>query len=227
MTKLDKNRVFDEIIDFCRFPVPKTPIDIVRHLKGLDFGFYPGTPDKQVVKFLRTNYLNELVDNGLIVKYTFDSGSWKKARKLLSYYESGNKKKPTRKVSELYQINFLNFFSNKDSFLLKIPSFKEINLDLVVLLYNSFKSVNKKSLRLSNFSLELINLMMAYREESVRDKIRIKLYNLNFNDKEIESFEKLLEYSLFMNDFFEKIPFNPNDSRALELIEKINKNITN
>ena len=227
MTKIDKNRVLKEVIEFCRFPVPKTPIDIVRHLKALNKNFYPKTPDKQVVKFLKKNYLNDLVEKGLLVKYEIGSGSWEKARKLLSYYESNNKTKPTRKVTELYQVNFLNFFNEKNDFLFKLPCFKEINLDLIVFLYNSMKAVDKKELEIKNFSFVLINLMMAYRDEQTRDKIRIKLYNLNFTDKEIDSIEKLLEYSLFMNDFFEKIPFKPNAEKAVELLEKISESKIN
>jgi len=219
MSNYNKNKILNEIIEFCRFPVPKTAIDIVRFIKYNNSNFYAKTPDKLVVKFLRKNFLDYLVEKGILVKYSPDFDYWAKVRKFLSFYESKNKNKVTRKVNELYQINFFYFKNN--SFLFKLPVLKEVNLDLVVLFYNLLKNI--KSEEFENFSFELINLLMIYRNEKFRDKLRLKIYDLNLEDKEINSFEKIFEYSLYMNEFFNKIPFKPYYEKGINFLEKLKK----
>ena len=218
MGKYDNKKIINEIIEFCKFYVPRTPIDIVRHIKYLNPSFYPKTPDKQVVKFLRSNFLNNLVNEGILVKYTPNLLEWKKIRKFMSFYEKNKKNRKTRKVSELYQINFFHFGSNE--ILLKVPVLNDMNLDFIALLNNSFE---KKDIeKVDNFSLNLINLLMAYKQDKrIRDKIRIQLYDSQLNEKKINSIEKLLEYSFLIKEFLNKIPLKPDEEKALNFLNKL------
>ena len=43
----------------------------------------------------------------LLIKYSIEDKDWKRARKLLSYYFSRQFQASPRKITELYQINFL------------------------------------------------------------------------------------------------------------------------
>ncbi len=213
MPHYNKEFIEREIINFCRFPVPRSPIEIVRYLKAKDLNFYKKTPNPQIVKFLRKDMLDNLVKKGILVKYDEKSLNWIKARKLLSYYESRNKDKASRKLTELYQINF--FYLADSPLVLNIPILLDINLDIVALLYNLTRNKH-----FDNFFFELVNLLYCYDNLKIRDKIRIELYNLSFNEKEIGCFEKLFEYTNLMQEFFNLIPFNPNLQKALDFLRE-------
>ncbi len=205
-----------KIVEFCSNPIPRTPIEIVRYLKALYPEFYPKTPDKLVVKFLRKKFLEKLCKKQFIVKYLHRDLLFNKSRKLLSYYlKKANVKKKPRKLTELYQVNF--FYLKPSKILLKFPAIPEINLDAVTIMHKWFRQTKTE-----NFGLELANLLMCYESPSLRDEIRIKLYSLPFKEYDKELFEKLLEVIISNEEvrkLLDSIPFSPNLDKALDFLE--------
>lgn len=214
MVAYDLNQVENAVLDICRFPIPRTPIEIAKTLKKTVPSFYPRTDAARTVATLRANTLKPLEEKGLIVRYAPKLPQWARARRMLSYHHSKVPGKSPRKVAELYQINFL--FLGKDSQIQRLPSLPEINLDLVILFYNF-----SELMRLPFYTWELINLFYSFSFPEHRDKIRIKLHQLNFTDRERSTLEKALEYYPEFSDYLGKFPFRPDPGRALQLLEKL------
>ena len=217
MVQYDQLKVEKDVLEFCRYPVPRTPADIVRYLKQRHPDFYAKTPVNQVVKFVRKDVLVKLVSNSHFVQYLCNDNEWNKTRKLISYYFSKQVQNSPRKLTEAYQVNFL--YLSDDALTFKLPSFKEINLDLNALLYPLTSARTY-----SNFSLNLLNLIYCYSKEETRDRIRIELYRLNFDDKEKNLLERMLEVSSnndSMKAFFGNFPFQPNIEKALDFMTEL------
>ena len=213
MVSYFKDKINEEIIEFCRFPIPRTPIQIINHLKKSDSKFYQKTEASRVVSFLREKYLKNLEYNGILIKYNLDSKQWKRARYMVKYHYSKSPEKSPRKLTELYQINFLYLKGNPE--IGKLPAFSDINLDLVVLFYN-FLNVSD----IKFYTYELLNLFYSYSIPEHRDKIRIQLYQLNFSEREQNILERALDYHPDFKEFFDELPFRPDPDRAIQLLTK-------
>lgn len=217
MVQYNLSNIEQKTIEFCRYPVPRTPIDIVRYLKMKDSNFYQKTPSEQVVKFLRRGVLDKLVEKNLLVKYNQNHKDWERARKLLSYYFSRQEGKQPRKVAELYQVNFL--YLGNDSLVFNLPSFSEINLDATTLLYNLTKGKNYE-----NFFLNFINLILCYKSIVLRDDLRMLIYRIDFSDNERKFLEKVLDVTSTdksMNSFFALFPFQPDAEKAKRFLMEL------
>jgi hypothetical protein len=214
VVRYNKSKIESEVLNFCKFPVPRTSVEIVRYLKARDLSFYPKTEASQVVKFLKRDILDDLVDSGLILRYNSKQPQFERARKLLAYYYSKQPNVSPRKVQLLYQANFLNL--GEDNFFKTLPTFPEINLDVTALLYNLTKDKS-----FENFSFELINLIYCYLDPDNKDKIRLSLYTLDFTERERELIEKILEYNNIMQEFCNSIPMKPDVDRALDFLKSL------
>ncbi len=219
MTNYDKEEVRKKIIEFCRFPAPRTPKSIVEMLKMNVKGFYGKTPSEQVVKFLEKKELRELVEKNIILEYSPKDNFWNKARTLLSYYYSKVGKKKPRKLKKLYHVNFLHL--SDDVLMFNLPKFPEVNLDAVAIFYRIIKDKN-----IENFSLNLLNLIYSYSSPVLRDDVRIILYDSDLSNDEKELIEKVLEVVTETNsvqEFFNSFPFQPSIKKAEEFIKKISE----
>lgn len=199
-------------LEFCRFPVPRPPIAIVRHLRSAVPNFFPRTESKKVVFFLRKNVLRELIFRNLILEYIPTDTIWPNARRLITHYYSREPGKSPRKLARLYQINFLNLVDTPWTYTL--PAFKDINLDMVALLYKAVKGG-----KFEHFTFDLLNLFMCYAAQP--DQIRIQLYKLDFTEREAETLEKALERSAELKPFFKTFPLAPNLNAAFAFLEKL------
>ena len=202
------------VLEFCRFPIPRTPSQISLFLKKKLTTFFPRTPTPRTVGPLREKILNPLVKKGFILRYNPQDPSWMKARRLVTHYYSRSPQASPRKLSELYQTNFLCLVETP--WLYKVPSFAELNPDLVALLFNFTQSKKQK-----NYTWKLLNLFHSYNQDEYRDKIRIRIHHLNFSEKEKDLLEKMLDYSPELKYFFDDFPFNPSLPKALEFLEEL------
>lgn len=202
-------------LEFTRFPVPRTSSDIVRALKINDRDFYARTPPAQAVKFLRRDVLEPMVEKNFILRYSADDReAWSRARSLLSYYYSRQDRPSPRKVTELYQANFLYFAD--DSLAFRLPSFKDVNLDACALLFNH---VRKK--KFEHFGMDMLNLIQCYSNASMRDRVRIEIYRLSFEEKEKSTLLRTLDItssSHLVQEFFNNFPFQPNLQKSLDFM---------
>jgi hypothetical protein len=212
MTTYNKFEVNQKIIEFCRFPIPHSPLEIVRFLKKEVKNFYPKSRPDLIVGFLRKNHLDELVAKNILVEYSLKDPNWKNTRALMKHFYTNQNLTPPRKVSALYQINFL--YLQHTPHIYQLPVFKDINLDLITLFYPL--SNGKK---IQNFLWEILNFICSCEKE--RDRMKIELYKLNFSDKERELLEGFMKYSPEFNSFFESFPFKPDSDRAVELLKQL------
>ena len=212
MKKYNKFEANQKIIEFLRFPIPKTPTEITNHLKKEVENFYPKSRSDLVIGFLRRNHLDELLAKNIIVEYTGDETNWKSIRTLMKRYYNGQKAAPPRKVSSLFQINFL--YLQHTPHIYKLPILKEINIDLTSLFYPLVQDR-----KIPNFFWEVLNLL--YANEQDRDKIKIGMYQLNFTEKEQLLLERFLGHSSDFNTFFQTFPFKPDTDKALELLKML------
>jgi len=212
MTTYNKFETSQKIIEFCRFPIPRTPLEIVNHLKKEVKDFYPKSRPDLVVRFLRQNHLEELVAKNILVEYSIDDAIWKNIRVMMKHFHTSQNVAPPRKVSSLYQINFL--YLQHTPHIYKLPVLKDINLDLITLFFPMIK--DKK---IDNFFWTVLNFL--YSCELERDKMKIELYRLNFNEKERGLLENFMKYSSEFKFFFQSFPFKPDADKAVELLRML------
>lgn len=204
-----------ETIKFLRYPIPRTPIEISRHLKENLENFYPKTKDYRTIKSLKENVLNELIDRKLVVRYTEKDENWKIARKLINRHRENKGKPKPRKLTELYQINF--FYIGKDTEIHKLPVIKEVNLELVALLYRFIEKEKNQPL-----FWNLLNLFYCYSKDEYKGKIRVKIHGRNFNENESKSLDRLLDHTEDLSKILDKIPFKPDIKKATTFLKKLN-----
>ncbi|NYZ80085.1 hypothetical protein H0N95_02435 [Candidatus Micrarchaeota archaeon] len=218
MVHYDVAKAERNALEFTRFPVPRTSSDIVRALRINDKRFYAKTPTSQVVKLLRRNVLEPMIEKNLILQYSADDlETWPRARSLLSYFYSKQDRPSPRKVAELYQANFL--YLADDALAFRLPAFKDINLDACALLFNH---VRKKEFK--NFGFDMLNLIQCYSNASMRDRIRIEIYRLSFEEKEKSTLLRTLEVtssSHLVQEFFNSFPFQPNLQKSLDFMTSL------
>jgi hypothetical protein len=209
MVNYNKFEVNQKIIEFCRFPIPRTPIEIVKFLKKEVKDFYPKSRPDLVVSFLRRNHLEELVAKNILVQYSKGEQNWESIRQLMKHFLKNQNLTTPRKVSSLYQINFL--YLQHTPHIYKLPVLKDVNLDLITLFYPLIK--DKK---IDNFFWAVLNFLYACDVE--RDKLKIELYRLNFNEKERNLLENFMKYSSDFKPFFQSFPFKPDVDKAIDFL---------
>lgn len=217
MVKL-RVEVGESIIDFCKSPVPRTASQIVNWLKSTFPSFYPKSRTDLVVKFLHLYWLNELVKECKIMKFTpLDKEDWNKARGLMSHFSKQQQVKRPRKLSALYQTNF--FLAGKNEFSLKPPALKELNLDMFALLSRFRLS------HLENFQLNLLNLLSCHAASAgaERDMVRLAVYasDAGFTQEERDLLERFLELSgdERVKPLLNSIPFRPDPQKAVAFLK--------
>ena len=152
MTNYNKFETGQKIIEFCRFPIPRTPTEIVNHLKKEVKDFYPKSRSNIVVRFLKQNHLEELVAKNILVEYFPSDSTWTSTRQLMKHFFKNQNLTVPRKVSALYQINFL--YLQHTPHIYKLPVLRDINLDLITLFYPMIK--DKK---VDNFFWAVLNFL--------------------------------------------------------------------
>ncbi|RLG22021.1 hypothetical protein DRN74_01250 [Candidatus Micrarchaeota archaeon] len=202
------------VLDFLRFPIPRTASQIAKQLRKELPSFYQKTGIYRTVKPLRENTLKPLLERGLILRYAVGEPFWKRARAVLRQHNLRVGGRKSRKVSELYQINFL--YLGRSPMIYSLPTFPDINLDLVVLFFNFASLISRET-----YTWDILNLYLCYSDEKMRDEIRLKIHQLNFSEREVNILEKALDYYLEFAGFFSKFPFKANLDKALSLLEEI------
>lgn len=214
MVYFDRSRAREEALNYLQYPIPRTPVDIVRHLKEKLDNFYPNTNEYRVVKKLRENILNELVKNNIVIKYTQTDEEWPQARELLrKEYERSNRSKP-RKLKSLYQINFL--YLGRERIMRNLPKLKDVNLELTAMFY---RFTQEKEIE--NYSLNLLNLFYCYDEEEYKGEIRMKVHGRQFTEKESRLLDRSLKHTDKFNRVFDELPFQPDIEKAVTFLEKL------
>lgn len=214
MVYFDKSIAKEKTLDYLRYPVPRTPISIVRHLKKEVDNFYPKTNGYRVVKKLREEVLNDLINQGLILKYKEGDREWGTAKELIKReYEASSKTKP-RKLKEVYQINF--FYLSKDNLTYKLPVIKDVNIELTALLYRFMEEKEVK-----NFSLKLLNLFHCYDKEEYKGRIRMKIHGKRFNEKESRLLDRSLDHTSEIRKVLNELPFKPDISEAESFLDEL------
>ncbi len=209
MTNYNRFETNQKIIEFCRFPIPRTSTELVNHLKKEVQDFYPKSRPDLVVKFLKRNHIEELVAKNILVEYSQSDSSWKSTRQLMKHFFKNQNLTAPRKIPSLFQINFL--YLQHTPHIYKLPILREINLDLITLFYPIIK--DKK---IDNFFWNVLNFL--YSCESERDKLKIELYRLNFSEKERDLLEKFMNYSSEFKTFFQSFPFKPDADKAIDFL---------
>ena len=210
MVNYNEFEVNQKIIAFCRFPIPKSPIEIVRFLKKEVKNFYPKSRPDLVVAFLKRNHLEELVARNILVEYSLKDPSWPNTRAIMKHFYTSQNQSVPRRVSSLYQVNFL--YLQHTPHIYKLPVLKEINQELITLFFPLIK--DKK---IDDFFWETLNFLLAYDKE--RDKMKIALYKLNFSEKERTLLEQFTNYAPEFSTFFKSFPFKPDSDKAIELLK--------
>jgi len=214
MTHYSLDAAKQELIEFCKYPIPRTGSDIVRILKSKVPNFYPKTTPKRVVKEIRKKIIEPLIKEGKIVEYTQKDEKFSYARKLLSLYFKNQARKSPRKIERLYQVNFL--LLGDTYFLGKLPIVKEINLELCAMGYNFVKEK-----KIEGFAWKVINLLWCYSISGYRSKINIEIEKISFTDKEKDLLEKLLSHFSSFSQIYQQLPFNPSLQKATEFLLEI------
>jgi len=210
MVNYNEFEVNQKIIAFCRFPIPKSPIEIVRFLKKEVKNFYPKSRPDLVVAFLKRNHLEELVARNILVEYSLKDPSWPNTRAVMKHFYTSQNQSVPRRVSSLYQVNFL--YLQHTPHIYKLPVLREINQELITLFFPLIK--DKK---IDDFFWETLNFLLAYDKE--RDKMKIALYKLNFSEKERTLLEQFTNYAPEFSTFFKSFPFKPDSDKAIELLK--------
>jgi len=202
----------EKIIKFCRFPIPRTAIEVVKFLKNEVENFYPKSRPDLVIGFLRRNHFEELVAKNIIIEYSKNDLEWENIRAVMKHFLKNQGIAPPRKIFHLYQVNFL--YLQHTPHIYKLPVLKDINFDLITLFFPLIK--DKK---IDNFFWNVLNLL--YSCELERDKLKIELYRLNFSEKERDLLEKFMNYSAEFKTFFQSFPFKPDSDKAIEMLRML------
>lgn len=203
-----KQRVLGEVVDFCRFPVPRSRSEIAQQI--INLRYYSSSPDR-VIEFI-SPLLDEACRRGLLVEYSPKSTDWSEARQLVTEFAKRRRQPVPRKLNRLYQTNF---FCLSESFgLAEFPVLRQTNVALTALFYPFVR--NKKA---SAFFWNLLNLFLAY--QSWRDRLRIRVYGLNLTENEREALLKALEQYPSLESLLVQLPFLPNVEKAEEFLEKL------
>jgi len=190
----DLEKAKQAVLGFCYSHIPKTPVQIVRGLKQEVKGFYPKTPDKKVVKYLRRDVLLPLKDNGFLVRFIRgDREAWDGARTLVVNDARKGGVPVPRGVKELYQTNV--FFEkdklSKTPTIIALPNINpEHNLRAFLLLQKFKKPVN--------FTWKFFNLVLCASVKQSKDQLRLFIYSLHLDYDSAELLDELLEYG---NDY--------------------------
>lgn len=206
----------EKVLDFCRSPIPRTGIEIVRHVKE---DFYPGTPDAKAVRYLIKEHLDPLVKQGFLVSYAPDNPAWEKARGLVRYSSLKSEGSRPRGVRLLYQINFLYLLPPKADtpypalHSLPMPQ-KEMNLDLVTLLSRFFSGRDYDGSRYLWNVLNLFCCFLAHKEALLS-----KIDSIPFTSEEKMVLRSISEYSDGFRAFADGFPFSPSLEKALGFLE--------
>lgn len=205
----------EKVMDFCRSPIPRSGVEIARHVKE---DFYPRTPDAKAVRFLIKEHLGPLVEQGFLVSYSPADSAWEKARGLLRYARLREGSKP-RGVRLLYQINFMCLLPPKADTpypaLAGLPApQKEMNLDLVTLLSRFFAGRDVDG---NEYLWNLINLFCCFL--SHKDALLSKIDSIPFSSEERMVLRSVSEYSDAFRTFAEGFPFSPSLEKAMGFLE--------
>jgi len=211
MTHYSKDIAKQEIVEFCKYPIPRTGSDIVRILKNKVRNFYPKTTPKRIVKDIYEKLLQPLINQGYIIEYNIKDPEFQYARKLVSLYFKNQIRKSPRKIEKLYQVNFLLLGDPK--FLDNLPTIKSINLQMCAMAYNFVKEK-----KINNFTWKLINLLWCYSIPGFRSKINVEIEKVNFTEKEKDLLVSLLNnYNNFAH-LYNELPFNASLQKAVEFL---------
>jgi len=212
MTMYQKFAASEKIIEFCRFPIPRTPIEIIKVLKKEVQNYYPKSRPDVIMPFLRKNHLEELIAKNILVQYSINDSNWKNIRAVMKHFYTNQNITLPRKISSLYQVNFL--YLQHTPHIYKLPVLKDINFDLIAIFYPFIK--DKK---IDNFFWAVLNFL--YSCELERDKMKIELYRLNFSEKERGLLENFMNYSVEFKPFFQSFPFKPDSDKAIEMLRAL------
>jgi hypothetical protein len=212
MTTYNKFAASEKIIEFCRFPIPRPPIEIIKFLKKEVQNYYPKSRPDVIMPFLRKNHLEELIAKNILVQYSINDSNWKNIRAVMKHFYTNQNITLPRKISSLYQINFL--YLQHTPHIYKLPILKDINFDLIAIFYPLIK--DKK---IDNFFWAMLNFL--YSCELERDKMKIELYKLNFSEKERGLLENFMNYSTEFKSFFQSFPFKPDADKAIEMLRAL------
>jgi len=208
---LCEDSIEKDILDFCRFPVPRTPSGIILFLKSKRDDVYKNTPPSRAAALLRDRILDPLVTKNILVCYTPDSTQWPEARELLRQYCKSQGISPPRKLNELYQANF--FYLSGDVTVL-LPPFPDINLDLTAM-FSRFTSGNN----MPDFTWQLLNLFQSYAQN--RDQIKMAMHRIEFDERELDVLERALNHHTALQPFFDSFPFRPDAEKAAAFLRRI------
>ncbi len=202
--RFDEERAKWLVIEYCAHYSPKTISSIATMLKRQVRGFYVGTPPEKLGKQIR-NLVQPLLSSGLLVKYTENSTNWKRAREMTTKSAQARNEKVPRNVREIYQTNFLHLVPNSSLPVVSLPTpGSDLNFEMCVLMHRFTKP--------TNYSWELINLLMCASEKKARDDLRIHLYVLPFDYNEVELLESVLDFGEEFKEF--QLPLKPSIDEA-------------
>ncbi|MCK4327206.1 MAG: hypothetical protein KAW41_01890 [Candidatus Diapherotrites archaeon] len=198
-----------EVLVYCSGQVPRTVAGIARHLKTLP-GFYPKTPGEKLGKPVRS-LVAPLLSAGLLIKYTPQNSCWERAREMTTKGNRAAGNPVPRKVGELYQTNFLySYDSHPPIISLPVPG-GEMNFEANALLYHFPKP--------ANYTWEMLNLLMAASDAKQKDDLRLHLYVLPFDYREIEFLEHVLDFGYEFREI--KFPFRPSVDEAKGFLSEL------
>lgn len=196
-----KRFVTDELVRFCSFPVPRTRSEIAAHLVSV--GQYKSRSDR--VADLIAPLLDEACGRGILVAFSPEGTGWNNARQVVKDFAKRRAKKTPRKLSRLYQTNFLCLAETPG--LAEFPTMPDLNVELVTFLY---RFVREKPV--PGFFWNLLNLFLAY--SAFRDRIRLKVHALRLAEGDEEALLRALEQSFRLKNLLEQLPFLPNVEKA-------------
>lgn len=192
------------VLEYCDFPIPRTASEIADFLKGENPSFYPATKTARVAAFIRKKMLRKLIEENRIIEYSPNDDAWPEVRGFLKAYYLREGKPLPRKLPALYHVNFLP----------PIKTPPALNLRIATTLCPRLKA---RGDTLNPW--EVLNLLFSYTEN--RDRIRFDLYKLDFDEKEREEIEKLLESSQQLATFFGNFPFMSHIGRARQFLARL------
>jgi hypothetical protein len=213
MPRYDLELAKAECASFCRSPFPRTRREIALHLKQAVPGFYPNSLPSKFIHLMERDVLAPLLGSGLIVAYAPEDACWHKVAGLLKESAKRRGTKAPRGVDKAFQAHFLHL---QDATVLpglyRLPAMsKEMNVDLVALLHGFDKP--------SDYSWQLLNLLLCARTKNAKDALRIHLYRLPLDYDDAELLEDVLEYG---NEFASmQFPLRPDFEEAKRFLDAI------
>lgn len=192
-------------LEFCSGP-PKTISQIALHLQSTVQGFYPTTKPHRVGYRLKEHLLKQLVEQGLLVAYSFSDPNWAEVRA----YVKMKKGIKARKLTKAYQTSFLHVkqgMAPPAALLKQVP--KKENLELTALL-SALPEIN---------TWKLINFLLCAREKNLKQILRIYLYVVKLPEAKAELFERLLDLGEKLIDI--ELVLKPDVDAAKKLIERM------